>query len=104
MSRIEPESYEVGSPDLEVLRFRFRTIQLAHLPWREFLARPNPVTAALMAKMRFAAEERPKALMEIVTSWMEEGIRKGVAVRRPVWWSASSRGGWVLPTPPFSSG
>ena len=64
MSRIEPESYEVGSPDLEVLRFRFRTIQLARLPWREFLARPNPVAAALMAKMRFAAEERPKVKVE----------------------------------------
>jgi len=130
-TRIEPESYEVGFPDLEVLRFRFRTIQLARLPWREFLARPNPVAAALMAKMLFAVEERPKvkaeclrllatlrldparmklisgfvdtylrlspaedtlfreevaatapeqreAVMEIVTSWMEEGIRQGL--------------------------
>ena len=131
VGRIEPESYGVGFPDLEVLRFRFRTIQLARLPWREFLTRPNPVAAALMAKMQFAVRERPKvkaeclrllttlrldparmklisgfidtylrlspkedilfreevatsapeqreAVMEIVTSWMEEGIRKGL--------------------------
>ncbi len=131
VGRIEPDTYEVKFPDLEVLRFRFRTIQLARLPWREFLVHPNPVAAALMAKMRFAVEERPKvkaeclrllatlrldparmklisgfvdtylrlspaedrlfreevaaiapeqreAVMEIVTSWMEEGIRKGL--------------------------
>ena len=35
VDRIEPESYEVGFPDLEVLRFRFRTIQFASLPWRD---------------------------------------------------------------------
>jgi len=35
VDRIEPESYEVGFPDLEVLRFRFRTIQFACLPWRD---------------------------------------------------------------------
>jgi len=130
VGRIEPDTYEVKFPDLEVLRFRFRTIQLARLPWREFLVHPNPVAAALMAKMRFAAEERPKvkaeclrllatlrldparmklisgfvdtylrlspaedrlfreevaaiapeqreAVMEIVTSWMEDGIQQG---------------------------
>ena len=64
VGRIEPESYEVGFPDLEVLRFRFRTIQLARLPWREFLTRPNPVAAALMAKMQFAVGERPKVKAE----------------------------------------
>ena len=130
VGRIEPDTYEVKFPDLEVLRFRFRTIQLARLPWREFLVHPNPVAAALMAKMRFAVEERPKvkaeclrlvatlrldparmklisgfvntylrlspaedrlfreevaaiapeqreAVMEIVTSWMEDGIQQG---------------------------
>ena len=35
VDRIEPESYEVRFPDLEVLRFRFRTIQFASLPWRD---------------------------------------------------------------------
>ena len=130
--RPEPDTHDVTFPDLEVLRFRFRTIQLNRLNWRDFLRLPNPVAAALMSKMSVAPEERPKVkveclrlmaslkldparmqliagfvdtylrlnaeeetlfradvarleepqgevVMEIVTSWMEQGIEKGLA-------------------------
>jgi hypothetical protein len=57
--RAEPESYEITLPGLDVVRFRFRVIQLGRLHWRDFLARPNPVAAALMARMRIAEADRP---------------------------------------------
>ena len=58
--RAEPESYEVTLPGLDVMRFRFRVIQLGRLHWRDFLARPNPVAAALMARMRIAEADQPR--------------------------------------------
>ena len=114
------------------MQFRFRVIQLNRLSWRTFLSRPNPVAAALMAKMRIEPSDRPRVkaaclrmlvglgldvarerlvscfvdsylrldevearlfqaeidkseplertrVMEMVTSWMEEGILKGRA-------------------------
>ena len=47
----EPDEYRVGFPDLEVLRFRYRVIQLSRLNWRDFVRRSNPVAGALMARM-----------------------------------------------------
>ena len=55
-----PDGHEVVFPDLQVLAFRYRTIQLNRLSWRDFLERENPVAAALMAKMRIATKDRPK--------------------------------------------
>jgi hypothetical protein len=34
---------ELFLPDLAVLRFQCRVIQLSRLNWRDFLRRPNPV-------------------------------------------------------------
>jgi hypothetical protein len=63
-TRPEPDRYEVTFPDLDVLRFRFRSIQLRRLNWRDCLRRPNPVAAALMARMGMAEEERPPVKLE----------------------------------------
>lgn len=52
--RAEPDVYKVEFPDLDMLSFRFRTIQLNRLNWRDFVANPNPVAAALMSKMNFS--------------------------------------------------
>jgi hypothetical protein len=60
--RAEPDQYVVEFPDLEVLAFRFRVVQLNRLNWREFAQRTNPVAAALMAKMRAAATERGRVM------------------------------------------
>jgi len=129
--RAEPDEYRVEFPDLEVLAFRFRVVQLNQLDWQDFVERTNPIAAALMAKMRMEPTERPWAklacldllaklqldparrdlisgfvdtylrltieeqkifedelerieperqerVMEIVTSWMEKGIERGV--------------------------
>ncbi len=62
--RPEPETFSVAFPAKQILSFSFQSIQLNRLPWRDFLRQPNPVAAALMAKMNFRPEERPKVKLE----------------------------------------
>jgi Putative transposase, YhgA-like len=56
--------YSVEFPDLKVLEFNFKAIQLNRLNWRDFLNQPNPFAAALMAKMRIEPQDRPKVKAE----------------------------------------
>ncbi len=62
--RLERDSYQVRVPGLQVMDFNFLTIQLNRLDWREFLTRPNPVAAALMAKMEIDPADRPRVKVE----------------------------------------
>jgi hypothetical protein len=50
-------------PDLEVLQFRYRVIQLRRLPWHDFATRRNPVASALLPKMGMERSERPTVLL-----------------------------------------
>jgi len=52
--------------DLDVLSFRFRTIQLNRINWRTFLMQDNPVAAALMSKMQIPKAERPQVKVELM--------------------------------------
>jgi predicted transposase/invertase (TIGR01784 family) len=56
--------YSVEFPDFKVLDFRFKAIQLNRCDWRDYVNRPNPVAAALMAKMAIAPADRPKVKAE----------------------------------------
>ncbi|HEY3860311.1 MAG TPA: DUF4351 domain-containing protein [Verrucomicrobiae bacterium] len=60
----EPDYYELGFPDLMVMQFRYRVIQLGLMKWRDYMRRANPVASALMAKMGMTAEERPRVKLE----------------------------------------
>jgi len=60
----EPDSYSVAFPDWEVLAFRFRTVQLNRLNWRDYLGSHNPVASALMAKMAIDPKDRPRVKAE----------------------------------------
>jgi Domain of unknown function (DUF4351) len=62
--RPEKDSYQVRVPGLQVMDFNFLTIQLNRLDWREFLSQPNPVAAALMAKMEIEPADRPRVKVE----------------------------------------
>ncbi len=53
------DSYQLEFPDFKVLEFNYKVVQLNRLNWRDFLNQPNPVAAALMAKMQIATEDRP---------------------------------------------
>jgi predicted transposase YdaD len=58
--RAEPDVYEIVFPDLEVLSFHYRVVQLNRLDWHGFVDRTNPIAAALMAKMRMSPTEPPQ--------------------------------------------
>ncbi|ASF48094.1 DUF4351 domain-containing protein [Methylovulum psychrotolerans] len=60
----EPDRYGVAFPDGEVLAFRFRTVQLNRLDWRDYLGSHNPVASALMAKMAIEPKDRPRVKAE----------------------------------------
>lgn len=62
--RAEPDTYTVEFPNRKILEFSFESIQLNRLNWRDYLNRPNPIAAALMAKMRIAKQDRPKVKAE----------------------------------------
>jgi hypothetical protein len=48
----EPDEYRIDFPDLAVLSFRFRVVQLNQLAWQDFEVRSSPIVAALMANMK----------------------------------------------------
>ncbi len=62
--RPEKSQYLVNFPHRKILEFNYVAIQLNNLNWRSFLNKPNPVAAALMAKMNFQPEERIKVKLE----------------------------------------
>jgi Domain of unknown function (DUF4351) len=62
--REEPQRYAVEFDDLKVMEFNFCSIQLNRLNWRDYLNQRNPVAAALMAKMRIDAVDRPRVKVE----------------------------------------
>jgi hypothetical protein len=62
--RPEISRFDVVLPDLHVLAFQFNVVQLNRLDWRAFLRRPNPVAAALMARMGIAPPDRPRVKAE----------------------------------------
>jgi len=82
--RREPEKYRVAFPDLKVLDFNFRVVQLNRLSWRHFLRRHNPVASALMARMAIAPEDRPKVKAECLRllATLHLDIRKARLISR----------------------
>ncbi|MEB3330172.1 MAG: DUF4351 domain-containing protein [Candidatus Sericytochromatia bacterium] len=62
--RASPDVYAVEAAGEEVLRFRFRVIQLNRLRWQDFVAEPNAAAAALMARMRIDPPDRPRVKWE----------------------------------------
>ena len=67
--RPEPGTYRIEFPDLAVLTFQFRVVQLNRLAWRDFLDRTNPIAAALMAKMSMEPGERARLSWPACGCW-----------------------------------
>jgi len=63
-ARPEPDTYTIAFPHFKVLDFRFKSIQLNRLSWRSYIDCPNPVAAALMAKMKIAKRDRARVKVE----------------------------------------
>lgn len=58
--REEPDRYAETTFGLEVVRFRFQSIQLNRLNWRDYVQSSNPIATALMVKMQMGQEDRVK--------------------------------------------
>jgi hypothetical protein len=56
--------YKVAFPNRDVLVFRFDQIVLKRMSWRDYLAHPNPVSAALMTLMGVENQDRVRVKME----------------------------------------
>jgi hypothetical protein len=62
--KLQADEYRVEFPNKVVMEFRYDVIQLNRLNWRDFVKKPNPVAAALMAKMNIAPSERARVKLE----------------------------------------
>lgn len=63
----QPSLFRMDAPDgLQVLRFRYRMIQLNRLSWRRFVHKQNPVASARMSKTRIAPRDRPRVKLECI--------------------------------------
>ncbi len=65
-TRNEPSSFTVEFPFWTVLDFRFLTIELRKLPWREYIRHDNPVAAALLSKMGYNEDEKVEVKKEFL--------------------------------------
>ena len=54
----EPDTFKMGIPDHEIVRFKFLKVELRTLDWRRFIASENPVAAALLVKMGYNEMEK----------------------------------------------
>ena len=72
--RPEPGEYRVVFADREVLTFRYQTVQLNRLDWRDFRDCSNPVAAALLARMHHSAAEKPTVLRHAYEQLLRVGL------------------------------
>ncbi len=62
--RAEPDRYEMTVRGKPIITFHYSVVQLNRLDWRDFLEHPNPVAAALMARMNIAPGDRVRVKAE----------------------------------------
>jgi hypothetical protein len=72
-----PDRYTMNLPGLDVLRFRFRQVQLNRLPWREYVHWHSPVAAALMSRMCIEPEDRWRVKLECVRLLVKLQLDRG---------------------------
>lgn len=57
--RLDKSNFIVDFPDGQILNFDYKIVQLNRLNWRDFLQQKNPISAALMSKMKIGSKDRP---------------------------------------------
>ena len=62
----EPDHFALRFPFLDVSYFRYVTIELNQLPWRQYIRQDNPVAAALLSKMGYNKDERIQVKKEFL--------------------------------------
>ena len=59
-----PTGYLLHHHDMQMLDFRYLTLELAELDWTKFINQPNPVASALMARMKIQRADRPRVKLQ----------------------------------------
>jgi predicted transposase/invertase (TIGR01784 family) len=62
----EPDSFQIGFPFFDVMRFNFYTLELKKRNWRDYLQNDNPAAAALMSKMGYQRNEKVQVKKEFL--------------------------------------
>jgi hypothetical protein len=62
----EPDRFALPVRGFGLRDFGYRVVQLNRMNWRDFVRRPNPAAAALMAKMNIRPEDRVRAKLQIL--------------------------------------
>ena len=60
----QPAGYQMTVAGRRVLDFRYATLQLNRMSWRQFANQANPVASALMARMKIAPQERARVKLQ----------------------------------------
>ncbi|WP_258525761.1 transposase [Paenibacillus sp. YN15] len=63
---VEPDGFGWGLPSIEVLRFRFCTLQLRKCNWKDYIRSVNPAVAALLSSMGYNEEEKLQLKLEFL--------------------------------------
>jgi hypothetical protein len=62
----EPDYFKQEFPFIQVLDFRFLTLELRKHNWRNYIRSNNPAAAALLSKMGYQKEERVQVKLEFL--------------------------------------
>jgi hypothetical protein len=64
--RDEPDNFKLEFPFMQVLDFKFLTLELKKHKWRNYIKSNNPVAAALLSKMDYQKKERVQVKLEFL--------------------------------------
>lgn len=60
----DKDEFKVTVGHLEILKFKYLTLHLRKINWRQFVRKENPVSAALLSKMGYNERERIRVKIE----------------------------------------
>lgn len=60
------DTFSLAIMNVGMLKFRYLTIHLKSLNWREFIRKDNPITAALLSKVDYTKKERIQVKLEFL--------------------------------------
>ncbi|WHY81797.1 transposase [Siminovitchia fortis] len=65
-NKIEPDEFVIQFPFKKIVSFKYVTIELKKLPWRQYIQQDNPIAAALLSKMGYTKKEKVKVKKEFL--------------------------------------
>lgn len=57
-NKTEPDEFTIQFPFKNIVSFKYVTIELKKLPWRQYIHQDNPIAAALLSKMGYTKKKK----------------------------------------------